>query len=89
VLAAEASLVIAVPLPTLPSRRLRSSARACRLGQQLFLQLVYFSSARFTWEQPHEWIPLLIVALVPAGRVWGHDHRLIQRGSQRYGGWPF
>jgi hypothetical protein len=41
------------------------------------------------WEQPHEWIPLLIVALVPAGRVWGHDHRLIQRGSQRYGGWPF
>jgi hypothetical protein len=32
VLAAEASLVIAVPLPTLPSRRPLSSARASRLG---------------------------------------------------------
>jgi hypothetical protein len=33
--------------------------------------------------------PLLILALVPAGRVWGYDHRLIQRGLPRYGGWPF
>ncbi len=59
------------------------------LSQQLFLQLVYFSSARFMWEQPHEWIPLLILALVPAGRVWGYDQRFIHRGLPRYGGWPF
>jgi uncharacterized membrane protein YphA (DoxX/SURF4 family) len=59
------------------------------LGQQLFLQLVYFSSARFMWEQPHEWVPLVILALVPSGRVWGHDHRWVDRGMPRYGGWPF
>jgi uncharacterized membrane protein YphA (DoxX/SURF4 family) len=52
------------------------------LGQQLFLQLVYVSSARWMWEQPHEWVPLLILALVPTGRVWGFDRRLGGR-------WPF
>jgi uncharacterized membrane protein YphA (DoxX/SURF4 family) len=59
------------------------------LGQQLFLQLVYLSSSRWMWEQPHEWIPLLILALVPAGRVWGLDHRLLHRGLPRYDRWPF
>jgi uncharacterized membrane protein YphA (DoxX/SURF4 family) len=59
------------------------------LGQQLFLQLVYFSSARFMWEQPHEWVPLVILAIVPAGRVWGYDRRLVQHGLARYHGWPF
>lgn len=59
------------------------------LGQQLFLQIVYLSSARFMWEQPHEWVPLVILALVPSGRVWGYDHRLIRRGLRRYDGWPF
>jgi cytochrome b len=28
------------------------------------------------WEQPHEWVPLVILALVPAGIVWGLDGRL-------------
>jgi uncharacterized membrane protein YphA (DoxX/SURF4 family) len=51
------------------------------LAQQFFLQLVYFSSGRFMWEQPHEWVPLLILALVPAGRVWGLD--------RRFDRWPF
>jgi len=46
------------------------------LGQQLFLQLVYLPSGRFMWEQPHEWVPLVILALVPAGIVWGLDGRL-------------
>jgi uncharacterized membrane protein YphA (DoxX/SURF4 family) len=55
------------------------------LGQQLFLQLVYLSSGRWMWEQPHEWVPLLILALVPAGRAWGFDRRLADRGR----GWPF
>jgi uncharacterized membrane protein YphA (DoxX/SURF4 family) len=59
------------------------------LAQQLFLQLVYFSSARFMWEQPHEWVPLLILAVVPAGRVWGLDARLLHRGSRRFDHWPF
>ena len=59
------------------------------LGQQLFLQLVYFSSGRWAFEQPHEWVPLVILALVPAGRVWGLDRRLAGRGLKRLRGWPF
>ncbi len=50
------------------------------LGQQLGLQVLYLSSGRWTFEQPHEWVPLLILALVPAGRVWGLDRRLVDRG---------
>ena len=65
------------------------AAALAGLGQQLFLQLVYFSSARFMWEQPHEWVPLLILALVPAGRVWGLDARLLDRGTRRFDHWPF
>jgi uncharacterized membrane protein YphA (DoxX/SURF4 family) len=56
------------------------------LGQQVFLQLVYLSSGRWMWEQPHEWVPLLILALVPAGRIWGLDRRL---AAARHGRWPF
>jgi uncharacterized membrane protein YphA (DoxX/SURF4 family) len=59
------------------------------LGQQLFLQLVYLSSGRWMFEQPHEWVPLLILALVPAGRVWGLDRRLVHRGVRRLRGFPF
>jgi uncharacterized membrane protein YphA (DoxX/SURF4 family) len=65
------------------------AAALAGLGQQLFLQLVYFSSARFMWEQPHEWVPLVILALVPAGRVWGFDARLAHRGARRFDHWPF
>ena len=59
------------------------------LGQQLFLQLVYLSSGRWMWEQPHEWVPLLVLALVPAGRVWGLDARFARRGVRRLRGFPF
>ncbi len=59
------------------------------LGQQLFLQLVYLSSGRWAFEQPHEWVPLLILSLVPAGRVWGLDARFAGRGARRLRGWPF
>ncbi len=59
------------------------------LGQQLFLQLVYLSSGRWMWEQPHEWVPMLILLLVPAGRMWGLDHRFVDRGIERLGGFPF
>lgn len=65
------------------------AAALAALSQQLFLQLVYFSSGRFMWEQPHEWVPLVILALVPAGRVWGLDARLLHRGSRRFDHWPF
>ena len=58
------------------------------LGQQLFLQLVYLSSSRWMFEQPHEWVPLLILALVPAGRVWGLDGRLLRQRPQLRR-WPF
>lgn len=64
-------------------------AALAALGQQLFLQLVYLSSARWAFEQPHEWVPLLILALVPSGRVWGFDRRLVRRGPRRFDGWPF
>jgi uncharacterized membrane protein YphA (DoxX/SURF4 family) len=59
------------------------------LGQQFFLQLVYLSSGRWAFEQPHEWVPLVILALVPAGRTWGFDARLARHGLRRFGGWPF
>ena len=58
-------------------------AALAALGMQLFLALVYASSGRWMWEQPHEWVPLVILALVPAGRTWGLDNRLGRRG------WPF
>jgi hypothetical protein len=58
------------------------------LGQQLFLAAVYFSSNRWMFEQPHEYVPLFILAVVPAGRVWGLD-RLIVRARPRLGRWPF
>lgn len=45
-------------------------------AQHFFLQLVYFSSGRFAFEQPHEWLPPLILALVPAGLIWGLDGHL-------------
>ncbi len=59
------------------------------LGQQLFLQLLYLSSGRWTFEQPHEWVPLLILLLVPAGRVWGLDRRFAHRAGGRVRGFPF
>jgi thiosulfate dehydrogenase (quinone) large subunit len=59
------------------------------LGQQLFLAVLYASSGRWMFEQPHEYVPLFILLLVPAGRVWGLDHRLVHRGIRRLRGFPF
>jgi uncharacterized membrane protein YphA (DoxX/SURF4 family) len=59
------------------------------LGQQLFLQLIYLTSARWMFEQPHEWLPLLVFVFVPAGRVWGLDARFAHRGVARLRGFPF
>jgi len=58
------------------------------LGQQLCLAFLYASSNRWLFEQPHEYVPLVILALVPAGRVWGLDGRL-PWPQARAGKWPF
>jgi uncharacterized membrane protein YphA (DoxX/SURF4 family) len=58
------------------------------LGQQLFLALVYASSNRWLFEQPHEYVPLIVLAIVPAGRVWGLDAWLIKRNPS-LARWPF
>lgn len=58
------------------------------LGFQLFLALVYFSSNRWMFEQPHEYLPLIVLALVPAGRAFGLDGMLVRRSS-RWRRWPF
>ena len=58
------------------------------LGQQLFLALVYVSSNRWMFEQPHEYVPLIVLAIVPAGRVWGLDARLV-RQRPAFRRWPF
>lgn len=58
------------------------------LAQQLFLAALYASSGRWMFEQPHEYVPLFILALVPAGYVWGLDARLrMRRAIDRR--WPF
>ena len=61
------------------------------LGQQLSLALVYASSNRWAFEQPHEYVPLIILAIVPAGRVWGLDERVLRhrRDPGELRGWPF
>ncbi len=65
----------------------RGAALAAR-GMQLFLALLYFSANRWTFEQPHEYVPLVILAIVASGRVWGLDGRLLAtRPDLRR--WPF
>lgn len=58
------------------------------LGFQLFLALVYVSSNRWAFEQPHEYVPLMILAVVPAGRFWGIDSWLV-RNRPTLRRWPF
>ena len=43
---------------------------------------------RWLFEQPHEYVPLIALMLVPAGRVWGIDALLV-RASDRWRRWPF
>lgn len=55
---------------------------------QLFLALVYLSSNRWMFEQPHEYVPMFILAIVPAGRSWGIDELLL-RARPALRRWPF
>lgn len=49
------------------------------LGQAVFLFFVYFANDRWLPEQWLEVVPLVVLALVPAGRMWGVDRRLPHR----------
>ncbi|HEV8628492.1 MAG TPA: DoxX family membrane protein [Acidimicrobiia bacterium] len=53
------------------------------LGPAVYLFFVYFANDRWLPEQPLELVPLLILALIPAGRWWGLDRRLARSR------WPF
>lgn len=55
---------------------------------QLFLALVYASSNRWMFEQPHEYVPLFILAIVPTGRYLGIDGLLL-RNRRPLRRWPF
>ena len=62
------------------------------LGQALFLALVFATRDRWAFEAPHEYVPLIILAIVPSGRVWGLDGHLLRRRRTDPGelqGWPF
>ena len=54
----------------------------------LFLAFVYASSNRWMFEQPHEYVPMIILAIVPAGRYWGLDGLLL-RDRPFLRRWPF
>lgn len=44
-----------------------------------FLFFVYFANDRWLPEQPLEVVPLIVLAIVPSGRVWGLDGRYGRR----------
>jgi uncharacterized membrane protein YphA (DoxX/SURF4 family) len=50
------------------------------------LQIMVADNMTYLWEFPVDWIPMVILALVPSGRVWGYDRRLVERFGDR---WPF
>jgi uncharacterized membrane protein YphA (DoxX/SURF4 family) len=65
---------------------------AARLGATIGLLLIgpiwvmLLDSNLYFWEYPIELLPLLVLAIVPTGRVFGQDRKL----APRFGGrWPF
>lgn len=65
---------------------------AARLGALIGLALIgpiwimLIDSGGYFWQYPVELLPLLVLAIVPAGRAFGMDRKL----AQRFGGhWPF
>lgn len=65
---------------------------ASRLGATIGLLLIgpiwimLLGSNLYLWEYPIELIPLLVLAIVPAGRTFGQDRTLAARFAGR---WPF
>jgi hypothetical protein len=49
------------------------------------LWIMTIDNHRYLFEYPLDVIPLLILAIVRAGRVWGQDGRLARLGDR----WPF
>lgn len=66
------------------------ATRLAAIGGLLLLTpiwLMLLHTGRYLWEYPAEDLfPLLLLALVPAGRVFGVDRRLAARFNHR---WPF
>jgi uncharacterized membrane protein YphA (DoxX/SURF4 family) len=65
---------------------------ATRLGATVGLLLIgpvwimLLGSNLYLWEYPVELLPLLVLAIVPTGRVFGQDRKLAARFGRR---WPF
>jgi thiosulfate dehydrogenase (quinone) large subunit len=65
---------------------------ASRLGPLLALALIFplwimvIDNGRYLFEWPLDIVPLAILAVVPAGRVWGQDQKLVARFGDH---WPF
>jgi uncharacterized membrane protein YphA (DoxX/SURF4 family) len=65
---------------------------ATRLGATIGLLLIgpvwimLLGSNLYLWEYPVELLPLLVLAIVPTGRVFGQDRKLAARFGRR---WPF
>ena len=59
----------------------------------IYVQALYYSSGSWLFEEPLIWIPLLLLAVVPSGRVWGCDASPAAARLQAGGGprrrWPF
>jgi uncharacterized membrane protein YphA (DoxX/SURF4 family) len=65
---------------------------AARLGATIGLLLIgpiwimLLDNNHYLWEYPNELFPLLLLAIVPAGRVFGRDRTLAPHFNNR---WPF
>jgi DivIVA domain-containing protein len=55
------------------------AAALVALGFALTLAVIYASSDRWMFEQPLEYVPYLILSIVPSGRVWGLDGKVLRR----------
>jgi len=64
---------------------------ASRLGPLIALALIFplqimvADNMTYLFEFPVDWVPMVILALAPSGRVWGYDRRLVGRFGDR---WP-
>ncbi len=66
-------------------------SRAAAVGNLLligpiWLMYLFSGAVQYVWTYPVDLVPLLLLAIVPAGRMWGLDGRLAARFGDR---WPF